>query len=139
MTKPQPDATSRRAKHGSRWIFSFCLECSLSFCRRARKARAKKTKEAAMRKRKERKRHDKLERSGTRRATRLFFIPLKINKFHKNVPCWLGVIFCRRLTTSTAFPFLCVGILWGYLSGLTLKPICFLGVGFSCFSISSSR
>lgn len=58
--QPKPAATRRRAKHGSRWIFSFCLE--------ARKARAKKTMEAAMRKRKERKRHDKLERSGTRRA-----------------------------------------------------------------------
>jgi len=60
QSQPKPAATRRRAKHGSRWIFSFCLE--------ARKARAKKTMEAAMRKRKERKRHDKLERSGTRRA-----------------------------------------------------------------------
>lgn len=29
---------------------------------------------------------------------------------------------------------------WGFYGVyLTLKPICFLGVGFSCFSISSSR
>jgi len=38
--QPKPVATRRRAKHGSRLIFSFCLE--------ARKARAKKTMEAAM-------------------------------------------------------------------------------------------
>ena len=72
QSQPKPAATRRRAKHGSRWIFSFCLE--------ARKARAKKTMEAAMRKRKERKRHDKLERSGTRRADGSFLSKKARNK-----------------------------------------------------------
>jgi|SRR6056297_802452 len=95
-----------------------------------------------MRRIEERKKHDKLRGTSTRRATRLFFIPLKINKFYKNVPCWLGVIFCRRLTTNTAFPVF-VGCGWhrgkagdlmacseGFNPGCLVDvvyPVCFVG------------
>jgi hypothetical protein len=68
QSQPKPTATSRRAKHGSRWIFSFCLE--------ARKARAKKTKEAAMNASKAMKSMTSCEvQRSTRRAAQLFFIP----------------------------------------------------------------
>jgi len=74
--------------------------------------------EAAMRKRKERKRHDKLERSGTRRADGSFLY-LKNQTFHKKVPYGLAWLL---LTDDDEYRFscLCVGFI---LEGGTIPVV----------------